>query len=433
MVKQFRCKLKTLEEARKIYKEAQSQSQTSVISKNRRGSLLEFVIGSLQPGQICQLCFQLSLNLEISNSNSAFVKLPLKLCNQFQNRIELQDYLSGNFSLSLFVEQVQPISVVRSNCEGVWNPSLSLFELKQVPNRSSILLITDFVEQIKSVSIAVQRLLFTTLCPQLPDDQGVSSDFIFLVDCSGSMSGSRIRQARESLQLFLRSLPYGCYFDIIRFGTTFESVFDKLVEYNDTNLVKALEVASTIQADLNGTNLLNPLLSIFEHPIRENRVCQIFLISDGDVENRKDVFASVVTNKHNYRIFSVGISCNEGIGLINGLAKLSGGSPIFLNQSSKLSEVIIEQLSYALSSSLTQIQFHFEGVDEFETTPFPVPPIINKTSLSIISKLPTNIKGEKFLCNYNFGNSTFDLMLPIFYSGFVQVAEIFCSFCFQFD
>ena len=46
--------------------------------------------------------------------------------------------------------------------------------------------------------------------------------FIFIVDRSGSM-GSRYRMqaAREALSIFIRSLPTGCRFSILSFGTRF--------------------------------------------------------------------------------------------------------------------------------------------------------------------------------------------------------------------
>lgn len=49
--------------------------------------------------------------------------------------------------------------------------------------------------------------------------QGEDLHFIFVVDRSGSMDGIRMELTREALNLFVQSLPIGCTFSIISFGT----------------------------------------------------------------------------------------------------------------------------------------------------------------------------------------------------------------------
>ena len=44
--------------------------------------------------------------------------------------------------------------------------------------------------------------------------------FIFLVDRSGSMADSkRMDAARDALKIFIRSLPTGCRFSVLSFGS----------------------------------------------------------------------------------------------------------------------------------------------------------------------------------------------------------------------
>ena len=62
--------------------------------------------------------------------------------------------------------------------------------------------------------------------------QGLNNDqmneFIFVVDCSGSMRDeNKIGLARQAMLVFLKSLPLNCHFNIIRFGSQYKSLFHR--------------------------------------------------------------------------------------------------------------------------------------------------------------------------------------------------------------
>jgi len=54
----------------------------------------------------------------------------------------------------------------------------------------------------------------------------IPAEVVFVVDRSGSMSGSQIKNARAVMQLFMRSLPEDCYFNVIGFGSNFKKLYN---------------------------------------------------------------------------------------------------------------------------------------------------------------------------------------------------------------
>ena len=52
------------------------------------------------------------------------------------------------------------------------------------------------------------------------------------------MKGEKMRQTRNMLQLFARSLPEDCLFNIISFGNRYECMFEKSVTYNQESLTE---------------------------------------------------------------------------------------------------------------------------------------------------------------------------------------------------
>ena len=117
--------------------------------------------------------------------------------------------------------------------------------------------------------------------------------FYVLVDCSGSMVGeNKIDLAREAMLLFIRSLPMGSHFNIIRFGSGFDILFKNepiTAVYDEDTAKKAENLTRTMGADFGGTELLKPLKYLKSHPPIQGRSRQVFLLTDGEVSNTDEV------------------------------------------------------------------------------------------------------------------------------------------------
>ena len=128
------------------------------------------------------------------------------------------------------------------------------------------------------------------------------SEFVFVVDCSGSMSGSNIQIAADTLITCIKSLPLGCHFNVIAFGSTFRQLFHSSTLYSQESMESAVQFANQLQASLGGTELLGPLHWIFKAQRVPGLPCQVFIITDGGVTNTTSVLRCVRRNRHQARL-----------------------------------------------------------------------------------------------------------------------------------
>lgn len=101
--------------------------------------------------------------------------------------------------------------------------------------------------------------------------------FVFLVDRSGSMNGPKMNMTRDALNLFIQSLPPGCTFEIVSFGSKFEFLSKKGEGFiNNTQTVKNVKTSiSQFAANMGGTGIYKPLdWAINQFPVENKPVTQ---------------------------------------------------------------------------------------------------------------------------------------------------------------
>lgn len=115
-----------------------------------------------------------------------------------------------------------------------------------------------------------------------------AGEFIFVLDRSGSMSGSGIQKATEALKLFLNSLPAGSYFNILSFGSNYSYMFNESQLYSKQSLATAIQNIEKFGGDMGGTDLLGPLKSLLpKAKIQATLPRNVFILTDGEIEDRE--------------------------------------------------------------------------------------------------------------------------------------------------
>ena len=117
-----------------------------------------------------------------------------------------------------------------------------------------------------------------------PGDRG-RREMIFVLDCSGSMQGDSIDQAKRALEVCLKALESGCTLQHRAVRLDVRVLFPGPREYGERSLGEALGWLAAVNADLGGTEVLAPLTGVYKAPVARDVARSVVLLTDGQVGN----------------------------------------------------------------------------------------------------------------------------------------------------
>ena len=182
--------------------------------------------------------------------------------------------------------------------------------------------------------------------------------FIFLIDQSGSMSGSAIRIVSEAIMIFLQSLTKGSYFQLIGFGSQFKKINQKPVEYNKENVKNTMDIIKNLKANLGGTDISSPLKEIFNSKDYDeiNLARNLFILTDGEVTNREECLSLINTYSDKFKVHAIGIGSSFDKQLIQNAGIQGRGTYHFVSNVSDVNSIIIESLSKCLRNYVLNVK-----------------------------------------------------------------------------
>jgi Ca-activated chloride channel family protein len=126
-----------------------------------------------------------------------------------------------------------------------------------------------------------------------------------IVDCSGSMGGDSIAQARKALYEILELLRPEDKFNVVRFGSSYQKLFPAPVSADAGNLKKAKNLLEVLDADMGGTEIGQAVAAAIKGKIPGKMSKDALLITDGEVWDWEKVTAMAA--KSRFRFFTVGV------------------------------------------------------------------------------------------------------------------------------
>ncbi|KAL5473286.1 hypothetical protein EMCRGX_G027753 [Ephydatia muelleri] len=413
------------EEARQMYDDAIASGHLAALAEEKKGDIFSISLGNLPPQKDAELHLKLAGQLPLDAEGGVRFSLPAVLKPRYTPvgstdplaKIEAASHHGSapavfSFHLEVASRGVSDVTspthqLSKETRGGVIKASIN----EGQPLDKDLVVVVQYKSPYEPKAIVENGekgadresmmsgpVVMLNFFPEFKSNKA-ACEFIFLVDRSGSMGGEFIKSARETLILFLKSIPPGCSFNIIGFGDNYESLFPSSVPYNQENLDRAIQHAECVEADLGGTELLPPLQFIFRQRLLEGLPRQVFVLTDGSVSNTEACVQEVKRNVESARCFTFGIGSGVSTYLVNGLAQAGNGTAEFIQSGERLQPKVIRSLKQALQPSVTNLRVEFQLPAGFEVTQAP-------------SKAPVLFNGDKAVV-YGILKGPSELMSPV--------------------
>lgn len=257
-------------------------------------------------------------------------------------------------------------------------------------------------------SIMKDDVLMVNLFPEVPGDSySNKNEIIFIVDRSGSMAGGNMQSARATLLLFLKSLPNGCYFNIISFGNNHKALFtDGSREYNEESLSRAMQLHQEMKADMGGTEILRPLQYLYSQEPKRGYARQLILLTDGQVWNVDNVLKLVARHASDTRAFAVGIGEGASTALVKGIARAGRGQAEMVVQQDNLQTKVMGMLQKMVQESVHDVRVSavIDPVSSIKMYPKVPPVIFGGSHLTLYMRLPQQTEVKAIHINGSVGS-----------------------------
>jgi Ca-activated chloride channel family protein len=337
------------EKAFELYDQALADGDGAWLLDQERPNIFTLSVGNLNPGD--EIAVEVDyVSLLVTHGNEVRFFLPTSISPRYvpgdlpdNDGIPETDRINPEFaasvpyglSIEVRVQGKDGVEYLESPSHTVRQMNLGNtvsveFTSDTVPMDHDFVLNIKYREDIPCRAYAVKDTRGTfcqvDFTPGEMDGSGSSQEIVFLLDCSGSMQGSSIVEAKRALEIALRAMEYESYFNVYLFGSTYTKLFPKSKAYSAEALATALTWLEEVEADLGGTEILPALKDINRTALEKDIQRNILLLTDGEVGNEEEILSLVAGKMTQTRVFTIGVGHGPNEYFIRQTARSSGGA-----------------------------------------------------------------------------------------------------------
>ena len=217
-------------------------------------------------------------------------------------------------------------------------------------------------------------------------------EVIFVIDTSGSMSGSSIAQAKEALALAVSRLDERDSFNVIEFNSYAKALYPEARQAHADNRANAVRFVRGLQSQ-GGTEMalaLNLALNGRENP---GRVRQVIFLTDGAVGNEDGLFKLIQDKLGDSRLFTVGIGSAPNSHFMSKAAQTGRGTFTYIGKIEEVKDKMGTLFAKLESPVLKGIEITWPAGAHAETWPKRMPDLYLGEPI-VVSAALDKLEGE---------------------------------------
>ncbi|MCC6869904.1 MAG: VWA domain-containing protein, partial [Burkholderiales bacterium] len=358
--------------AEEQYEDAVEAGDAAVMLEAIEPGLYTMNVGNLLPQETAKITFRYAILYRWAGDRLRFF-LPTTIAPRFgesphqphhapeasltvENQFSLRVEMFGALRDAQFVCPSHAVDLVKSPEKAV----LSLRQPKAVMDRDFILNVKapqatrSFVRCEQDGEGMTAIASFQPFFPGLQQPRPLS--LAIVIDCSGSMQGDSMEQAKQALDGILESLQPQDRVTLIAFGNSTNALSSHLLPCNKTNLTKARRFAKSLDANMGGTEIGNALREAYA-ALGRTEAADLFLVTDGEVSDWEAVVDEATKSGH--RIFTVGVGSAVSEPFVRGLAAGTGGECELVSPREGMADRVVRHFERMRSPRAKRVAVHW--------------------------------------------------------------------------
>jgi Ca-activated chloride channel homolog len=387
------------EKAFELYDKALSEGHKAQLMDEERPNIFTLSVGNIKPGGSVIIEITYITLLDSYNSEVRFF-LPTTISPRFtptsqddENGIPVSALVNPPFAFKVPYGLTINVNIAgRKAIASIESPSHTIntsfkndeahitFSVDKVSmDRNFILTITyekDFTSRAYINHCNDDTFLQIDLTPDEATEENQGNDLpkgreiVFVLDCSGSMQGDSIEEAKKALEILVKALSTDMMFNIYRFGNEFDHLYKSSKPCNQKSMKEALKYLAKTEASMGGTQILPPLTDIYKEEPADGYRRDVIVITDGEISNEDEVMELVSRHNHTTALSTVGIGSGPNEFLIKAVARVAGGASELIALQERIEPKVLRLFQKVLAGRIGNLKIDFgSDIDQAPACP----------------------------------------------------------------